>query len=86
MTIRERVSAALRVRGYSWVRGRSRRLHTYQHPEDPNNKWYLGPSGSVTQGRTATAAWSVSEATKQQLIGEGEQLLSIVSYGPVDEP
>ena len=83
MTIRESVSAALRVRGYSLVRGQSRKYQTFWHPDDPNN-WYLGTSGAIRQGRTATESEPVSEATKQRLISEGKQLLSVVSYGPVD--
>ena len=84
MTIRDSVSAALRVRGYALVKGQSRRLQTFWHPEDPNN-WYLGPSGAIRQGRTATDSEPVPEETKQRLIREGKQLLSIVSYGPVDD-
>ena len=84
MTIRESVSAALRVRGYSLVKGQSRLYQTFRHPQDRNNHWYLGTSGAVRQGRTATDSTAVSDATKQQLIREGKQLLSIVSYGPVD--
>lgn len=83
MGIRDSVSAALRVRGYAWVEGRSRRYRRYSHPDDPDD-WYLGPSGSVRKGRTATDSEPVSEATKQELIREGEQLLAIASYGPVD--
>ena len=83
MTIRENVSAALRVRGYLLVKGQSRRYQTFWHPQDPNN-WYLGTSGAVRQGRTATDSTVVSDVTKQQLISEGRRLLAIVSYGPVD--
>lgn len=83
MRIRDSVSAALRVRGYSWIRGQSRRYHRYRHPDDPDD-WHLGPSGSVRKGRTATESEPVPEVTKQELIREGEQLLAIASYGPVD--
>ena len=83
MRIRDGVSAALRVRGYAWVKGQSRRFHRYSHPDDPDD-WYLGPSGSVRKGRTATESEAVPEATKQELVREGEKLLAIASYGPVD--
>ena len=83
MTIRESISAALRVRGYQLVRGQSRRYQTFWHPEGADN-WYLGTSGAVRHGRTATESIPVPEATKQQLIHEGKQLLSLVAYGPVD--
>lgn len=76
-TIKEKIAAAIKARGYNQVAGRSRKFDTY-HKTNPASivyKIFLGKSGSCRTGDTISKSHPISERAKLQMILEGEKIL-----------